>query len=58
MKSKSTIRGDRAPTVFSAPKHIVQQVWPSATVALGLGLAVVWVCFLGYVLFKMVEFAI
>jgi hypothetical protein len=34
------------------------RIWPQAIVTLGLGLSVVWTCFLGYGFVKLVQLAI
>jgi hypothetical protein len=39
-------------------KTIIHQKWPSAIVALGLVLAVIWACLLGYFVAKIVALAI
>ncbi len=40
------------------PDPLIARIWPQAMVALGLGLSVVWTCFLGYGLVKLVQLAI
>ena len=40
-----------------APEPIIHRIWPSATIAFGLGLSVAWACLLGYGLVRLFEFA-
>ncbi len=36
----------------------IHKIWPLALIAFGFGLTAAWVCFLGYELFKLIQFAI
>ena len=42
----------------SAPDPLIGRIWPSAIIALGLGLTVAWVCFLGYAVARLIEIAL
>ena len=39
-------------------KPVIGRIWPTVVIAFGLTLTVVWVCFLGYALIKIIEVAI
>jgi hypothetical protein len=39
-------------------KSVIHRIWPTAIIAFGLTLTVVWMCFLGYALVKIIEMAI
>ena len=51
-----------APTADSrvapATDLLILRIWPSAMIALGLGLTVAWACLLGYGLVTLIRFAI
>ena len=40
------------------PDPLLGTIWPQAIVTFGLGLSVVWTCFLGYGFVKLVQLAI
>jgi len=40
------------------PDNLVRKFWPSAMIALGLGLSAAWLCLLGYGVVIMIEIAI
>jgi hypothetical protein len=37
---------------------MIRRIWPTATIALGLGLTAAWVGLLGYGLYKLIDLAI
>lgn len=41
-----------------ARKLSVHQIWPTVAIGFGLAVTVVWICFLGYGLVKVVELVI
>ena len=41
-----------------ATEPVIHRIWPSATVAFGLGLSAAWTCLLGYGLFKLIALTI
>jgi hypothetical protein len=52
----SAVRAQAAPTVFSRT-HIFHRTLPLAAVAFGALLALIWIAFLGYVLFRLAALA-
>jgi len=57
-RTTTTVSNHARENSRSTLKTIIQQKWPSAIVALGLVLAVIWACLLGYFVAKIVALAI
>jgi hypothetical protein len=46
------------PASAAVPEPPIGQIWPTATIAFGLGLTAAWATFLGYELVKLLELVV
>jgi hypothetical protein len=42
----------------TAARPFIHRIWPSAMIAIGLGLSAIWACLLGFELVRLIAFAI
>jgi hypothetical protein len=51
----STASASAASHTAQARERVIRDIWPTATIAFGLGLTLAWACLLGYGLFSLVK---
>ena len=52
------LKADLNPAPAPEPEPVIRRIWPSAIIAVGLGLTVAWTCLLAYGLFSLLKFTL